>query len=161
MIKLKATDLLIVNGEVMENHIDIILHHSAKSILAYQHHTGKKFFDDFKKAINSINIDKLMEMSKNNNGENTENNEQSISIALDLMTNNVVNEFLLDAIPAMYAKIENGKFVQNDITYQEAIEAEWLTSLISLDTIMTLVNEVNKGQMNSAQNGNNTGKKTQ
>ena len=140
MLKLQAADVVAVNGEPVESFREIILHYSMKSVLLYDHHTGGNFFSDYSNALAALNIAELMNMTEDN-----ANQEQQIAAGLAMMANPEVNNFLMNAIPALYAKVEGGKFVQNDHTYAEAIESDWIISLINPTTLAQLIEEMSKG----------------
>lgn len=140
MLKIEASDIVILDGQPVESRKEIILHYSVKSVLLYEQHTGGKFFNDYSSALQALDISKLMAIS-----EDSVSQDEEIAIGLAMISNADVNNFLMSAIPALYAKIIDGKFVQNDSTYAEALDSEWLISLINPTTLAQLIEEMSKG----------------
>ncbi len=146
MIKLQATQPRINElNEIEEISETVYLHYSAKAVMNYETQTGRSFFEDYSTAVQALDLDEL-------NAKDMD--KLSVSDGLSLLTNKDINEFMLYAIPALYARIVDGRFVQNDITYNEAKDSDWLIELVNIETFALLINEISKNSTNKSQASN-------
>ena len=59
-----------------------------------------------------------------------------------LLTDSQTNEFLFDLIPCLYVKIFDGKYVQNEETYDECMDSIWMMELINMPFFMKIFQEL-------------------
>lgn len=142
MIKLNvATPMIDSEDNLVEVNKEVILHYSAKSIMLYEQNTKSKFFTDYSEAIKAVDFGKLQNLTD-------VSPDEEMNLGLELLANDKVNTFLLNAIPALYARIKDGRFVQTDITYAEAMESDWLVSLVNINTFGLIIGELSKNAGN-------------
>lgn len=136
MRKLKVIEYKVdENLNPIEFERDIFLHYSAKSVLLYEQMTGNKFYDDFNKAVRKLKtIEDGINKKKSDNA--------TFNLLIDNVTTPEVVNFLIGVIPALYAEIHEGKFLQNEITYDSALNSDWLMDVANFETLTTLIDEV-------------------
>lgn len=102
------------------------------------HHSN--FFDEYEGAVKEftsvlqgtgININKLKELDSD-----------EIYGLIPLVANSRISSFLLRAIPCMYIKIHDGKYIQDVETYEECSMSDWLIDLIGVEFFVKLFEEV-------------------
>ena len=50
-------------------------------------------------------------------------------------------------IPCLYAKAENDKLAQNELTVEEAEESMWLMELVNIEFFLSVFNEISGKQL--------------
>lgn len=135
----------ILNLETFESEFedqDIIIHFSAPAVLLYEEINGSNFLDDFNKAFK--NFQKIVELSEKAENGNADVTELDM---FELMNDPIIADFLMKALPALYAEVENGKFVQNEITYDKAKNSDWLAPACVFINFVPITEEVSKLQI--------------
>lgn len=112
--------------------------HTLASVKLYEQNTGQKFFDEYAKAtvrftsylsnLNMTNLDNLSE-------------EQQIQL-LPILSDSVINTFLMNLVPCMYTEIHDGRFVQNMDTVENAEGSIWLMDLINITFFSEIMEEL-------------------
>ena len=49
--------------------------------------------------------------------------------------------------PCLYAKVENDKLAQNELTVEEAEESMWLMELVNIEFFLSVFNEISGKQL--------------
>ena len=143
MIKRELTYENIDGEEVKET---VRFHFSVSGMRNYESLTDRKFFEDYGKAfeklgevLSGVNVETL-------DTEEINSNSEEFMMMLKMISDPVINQFVCDYIQAFYARVENGLFVQNEATMDEAGDALWFQSLISIEFFVDLFSDLQKNQ---------------
>lgn len=151
MIKKDVTYLEIVaqdeNGIQEKEHTETIRFvYTITAIKLFEQRTGKNFFDSYTKALTAF--------AKYAGGLDLKNVEQMDTAQqlalLPMLSDRGINEFAMGLIPCMYAKVVNGRYVQNDETAIVAEESLWMPQLINVSFFGELLKEISANQSKTA-----------
>ncbi len=144
-------------GEEIERAQILRFAYTLAGIKLYEQHTGRNFFEDSQKATQPfaaiISVLKTNQPHDDDHQTDTKNpdqslfgqlNNQQIAQFLPIISDPTISAFLIDAIPAFYAKYEAGYLVQNAETYDEALDSMWLMELVNIDFFMDLFGQINQ-----------------
>lgn len=145
MIKITAKwqDYDATKDDVTEREEVLRFNYTLQTVKFYEQRTGHNFYEDFKKATERLtNFIGDLDISDLKNVEKLPDSEKLK--LMPLLTDPVINKFMVDLVPVMYAKPENGALVQNETTIEEAEDAAWLIDLINLQSFMELFGELTR-----------------
>lgn len=145
MIKITAKwqDYDATKDEAIDREEVLRFNYTLKTVKFYEQRTGRNFYDDFKKATESLTgFIGGLDITDLNKFDDVPDSEK-IKL-MPLLTDPEINRFMVDLIPVMYAKPENGALVQSESTIEEAEEAAWLIDLINLQSFMQLFGELTR-----------------
>lgn len=115
---------------------------SISALRLYEQKTGHNFFKDNESALVAFS-----EFLKNKNIKDVEKLKASEQIELlPIISNSEISNFLLDVIPCFYTKIFDGKFLQDETTYDECMSSLWLPNLINVEFFVEIMEEISKFQ---------------
>ncbi len=129
------------NLEEIESIATVLFFYTLKSIKNYEQKTRSNFFEDYDKALDVV-FDIAGDIFSGSEEEKL-TNAQKMSL-VPLMNNTQINQFLMNAIPCMYAKIENGRIIQNEETVQEAEDSLWIMNLVNPGFFVEIFSEMSK-----------------
>lgn len=113
---------------------------SVSALRLYEQKTGRKFFKDYEK-ISNILLKYISSMFKDKKDLNNLTQSEALQLT-PLLTDSQINEFLFDLIPCLYVKIFDGKYVQNEETYDECMDSIWMMELINMPFFMKIFQEL-------------------
>jgi len=150
MIKQTVSYFDIENGEEVERESLIRFVFTLPALRLYEQKTGRIFFEDYQaafkrfgEALKSLNLE-------NANDINPEEMTLDDQLALmPILADPVINGFLLDFIPCLYAEIENGIFIQNDETRFNAENSMWMMGLVNLTFFIEVFQEITANEKNA------------
>lgn len=125
--------------EVSKTHTLRFLY-TLKTIKLYEQVTGRDFFDEYNKAFNRL-TSYLFESGINFEKINAISEEEAIKL-LPMLTDPLINRFLMDFIPCFYAEVNNGVLVQSEGTIETARDSLWLMSLVNVEFFLNIFNEI-------------------
>ena len=125
--------------------------YSLNAIKLYREKTGKLLFNEFSKIareFTSILSDKkLLELlNKKTQGDISELNLEEDIELLPIVTNEKILNFIYEVTPCLYTKIFDGKFLQNEETYEECINSLWFMNLINFEFFIEIFAELSAPQ---------------
>lgn len=139
--KLSFTDFDGFGGEV-ERTVTVRFLYTLKAIKLYELRTGRNFFDDNQKAVNAY-TDALREIGIER--ASTLTNEEQLQL-LPLLLKSDYLQFLMDAIPCLYGEVQDGKFIQNDLTAENAEFSLWIGELLTIQFYTELILELTRSK---------------
>lgn len=113
---------------------------SVAALKLYEQKTGRKFFKDYGKA-SSLLFSYITSNFSNKTDLNNLNQNEILKLA-PLLVDPQINEFLFNLIPCLYVKIFDGKYIQNEETYEECENSIWLMELINMPFFMKVFQEL-------------------
>lgn len=126
--------------EEVEKEAEVRFLFSISALRLYEQKTNRNFFKDNEKAL--IDFSEFLGEKNITDVDKLKINEQ-IKL-LPVVSISKISNFLLNVIPCFYTKIFDGKFIQNEATYEECMESLWLTELINLEFFIEIMEEVSK-----------------
>ncbi len=113
---------------------------SVSALKLYEQKTGRKFFKDYGKA-SSLLFSHIISNFGNKKNLNNLNQNEMLKLA-PLLVDPQINEFLFELIPCLYVKIFDGKYVQNEETYDECENSIWMMELINMPFFVEVFKEL-------------------
>lgn len=142
-INVKVQEYDAEKDDVVEREVTLRFNYTLQTVKFYEQRTGHNFYTDFKKAtetltnfIGEANVDQLKDIDNLPDSEKMK--------FMPLLTNPEINQFMMELVPVMYAKPENGALVQGDETIEEAENAPWLVDLVNLESFMQMFTELTR-----------------
>ena len=116
--------------------------HTLRSVRLYEQRMGRNFFEDYAKAsllftqyIKGFDIDDV----------NNLDFDQTLAL-MPLLSDPVINGFLMNCVPCMYVEVHDGLFVQNEDTASNAEDSLWFMELVNLEFFGELMTELSANQ---------------
>ncbi|HAC4847878.1 TPA_asm: hypothetical protein GZV06_14500 [Listeria monocytogenes] len=117
-----------------------------KTIRLYEEKTGRIFYEDYKKAFNSMTSKLSSAGIEFKEGASNEN--MDTAKMMDIMVEPYINNFLIDLVPSLYIEFnEAGEVVQNEMTYDNAMSSAWITKLCTVEFFMEAFQEISTDTM--------------
>lgn len=143
------------NGQEVEKEKTVKFMFTLASIRLYEQRTGRLFFDDYSKAVSEF-AKKAKEA--NINSIDSQDVDGLLNVA-PILANPEINYFLINALPCLYLQSQNGAYVQNDDTADEAQNSFWLMSLVNFAFFTEIFKELSQNQMKNVKKIDNHKKK--
>lgn len=117
---------------------------SVAALRLYEQKTGRKFFKDYENVTNIL-MNYVAGVLKDSKDINLLSDKEKISLA-PLLVNPDINEFIYNLIPCLYAKVGDGRYIQNEETWQECEESVWVMDLVNITFFMEIFKEISSFQ---------------
>ena len=147
----------VIDGlEETQKEVDLRFFFSVASLRLYEQKTGRNFFKDNEKAVRTLK-EYLVNIDINNVDKLTE--QEQVKLA-PLLVEPAINKFVFNVLPCLYAKIQDGKYLQNEETYEvNSIEVyrgliisnmslEWAEQQ-HFNYVMSILGEINRDEEDS------------
>lgn len=129
------------NGEEVEKEEVLRFAFTPPSIRLFESATGEVFFESYNKAFSKLG-------TIIGGGLDLANMDESQALEfMPILTDPTINDFLMSFIPCLYAKVENDKLAQNELTVEEAEESMWLMELVNIEFFLSVFNEISGKQL--------------
>jgi hypothetical protein len=132
----------VLNGKEIVKEETVRFIFTLPAIKLYEQKTGVRFFEDygnawstFMKIVGDVDISNPDKMSVND----------QLKI-MPILCNPLIHEFMIKVIPCLYAEIKNDKYVQNDVTANNAETSLWFMSLVKISFFVKIFNEISTNQ---------------
>lgn len=157
MIKKTVTYTDIQNGEEVETEEQLRFMFTLPALRLFEQRTGRSFFDDYHKAFNRF-TEFLKQSDVALDGNMDEMTKEQQLGMLPIISNPEMLNFVLNAAPCLYAEVIDGRFVQNELTADNADNSMWLMDLVNAEFFGELLQEISSNQ-GKAPKGKPKGKK--
>jgi len=129
----------VIDGlEETQKEVDLRFFFSVASLRLYEQKTGRNFFKDNEKAVRTL-TEYLVNIDINNVDKLTE--QEQVKLA-PLLVEPAINKFVFNVLPCLYAKIQDGKYLQNEETYEECENSPWFMKLVNLEFFLKIFQEL-------------------
>lgn len=134
------------NGfEEVEKELTIRFLFSVAALRLYEQKIGRKFFKDYETAT-TVLMKYITDIFKSNKKDiNDISDKEKLGLA-PMLTDPVINEFVLNVIPCLYIKVGEGKYIQNEETWQECEDSVWIMDLVNIEFFMDIFKEISANQ---------------
>lgn len=129
--------------EEIEKTAVVRFNYTLNSIKFFEQRTNKNFYTSLQAATKTM-TDLLGDLSIDDmkNIDNLPDSEKMKM--LPLISDPVINEFMIDVIPVLYAEPMNGSLVQSETTIEDAENSDWFMETINITTFMKVFEELVK-----------------
>ena len=110
------------------------------TVRMYEQRTDRLFYDDLQHAVEEVAsfYDRL-------DGRDYDELTEAEQVAmLPMMTNPVINTFMLEVMPVLYAETNGVSLVQSDATSEKKNESLWLIELVNAQSFFDIFEELSK-----------------
>lgn len=134
------------NGfEEVEKELTVRFLFSVAALRLYEQKTGRKFFKDYETATKVL-MKYITDIFKSNKKDiNDISDKEKLGLA-PMLTDPVINEFVLNVIPCLYIKVGEGRYIQNEETWQECEDSVWIMALVNIEFFMEIFKEISANQ---------------
>lgn len=117
--------------------------YTLNSIKFFEQRTNKNFYTALQSATKKL-TDLLGDLSIDDMKNIDSLPDSEKMKMLPLISEPVINEFMIDVIPVLYAEPVNGALVQSETTIDHAEMSDWLMETINITTFMKVFEELVK-----------------
>ena len=118
----------------------------------YEQITGRNLIQDFGSAeARLMKLGSLSSVTKfaGKEKEEVENriseiDKEEMKVLLEVITDPEIVEFMLALVPCMYTEVIDGRLVKNEVTYDKALNSQWVMNFVNVEFFTEVMEESKK-----------------
>ena len=149
--EIKYTDFY--NGDEIKQTETVRFVYTLKTLKMYETETNLVFFDEYSKALEEFSkligneeLKKAIKETSEKEDDSAENNNEKMLAFLPLVANPIINKFMLDVIPCLYAESDGNILIQSEETHDNCSNSIWFMQLVNVEFFVEVMEELTANQ---------------